>query len=79
MSIKPLRASVESGMFSVIVRLEAGTRLDDVVYLGAMDMMMLSGTVEYPSGPLAARLEPGIWGYAPANSRIDGLIAHAAL
>jgi quercetin dioxygenase-like cupin family protein len=75
MAIKPLRASSESGMFSVVVRLRKGTHLQHLVYLGAMDLMVLSGSMEYPQGPLAATLEPGIWGYAPANSRIDELVA----
>ena len=76
MSIKPLRASSESGMFSVIVQLRAGTTLSGLVHLGAMDMMMLSGSMTYGSGPLASTLEPGIWGYIPANARIDQLRAN---
>ena len=75
LAIKPLRASSESGMFSVVVHLRKDTHLQHLVYLGAMDLMVLSGAMEYPAGPLAARLEPGIWGYAPANSRIDELVA----
>ena len=76
MSIKPLRASSESGMFSVIVQLRAGTTLSGLVHLGAMDTMMLSGSMTYGSGPLASTLEPGIWGYIPANARIDQLRAN---
>ena len=76
MSIKPLRASSESGMFSIIVQLRAGTTLSGLVHLGAMDMMMLSGSMTYGSGPLASTLEPGIWGYIPANARIDELRAN---
>jgi len=76
LSIKPLRASTESGMFSMIVKLAKGTELSGLVYLGAMDMMVLSGTLTYPNGPMAGTLEPGTWGYVPANSRIDRLIAN---
>jgi len=75
MSLKPLRASNESGMFSVIVRLAEGTQLPQLVHLGAMDMMVLSGTMSYPEGPMAGLLEPGTWGYVPANARIDRLSA----
>ncbi len=75
MSIKPLRASTESGMFSVIVRLQKGTELSGLVYLGAMDMLVLSGSMTYPDGPMAGTLEPGTWGYAPANARIQRIVA----
>jgi hypothetical protein len=75
MAIKPLRASPESGMFSVVVKVRKGATLNNLVYLGAMDMMLLSGRMRYPQGPLEATLEPGIWGFAPANSRIDALVA----
>ncbi|NIP16536.1 MAG: hypothetical protein GWM88_18030, partial [Pseudomonadales bacterium] len=37
-SIKPLRASSESGMFSTVVRIAGGSELSSIVYLGAMDM-----------------------------------------
>ena len=72
---KPLRASTESGMFSLIMKVENGVAVNDLVYLGAMDMMMLSGKMSYPDGPLSYPLEPSIWGYVPANSRINSLIA----
>ena len=75
MSIKPLRASAESSMFSIIVRLEKAAELNGLVYLGAMDMMVLSGALTYPDGPLAGTLEPGTWGYVPANARIERLVA----
>jgi len=75
LAFKPLRASSESGMFSSIVRMEAGTRLSSLVYLGAMDMILLSGAMSYPEGPLHSQLEPGTWGYIPANARINGLAA----
>ncbi|TDJ38687.1 MAG: hypothetical protein E2O54_12550 [Gammaproteobacteria bacterium] len=75
MSIKPLRASSETAMFSVVVRLAAGTEVKGFVYLGAMDMMMLSGKLTYPDGPMAGTLEPGTWGYVPANAKIERLVA----
>jgi hypothetical protein len=40
-----------------------------------MDMMVLSGAMTYPEGPMAGTLTTGTWGYAPANSRIDRLVA----
>ena len=76
MSIKPLRASSESGMFSMIVQMKAGTVLTGLVHLGAMDMILLSGSMTYGEGPLASTLEPGIWGYIPANARINQLKAN---
>jgi quercetin dioxygenase-like cupin family protein len=75
MSIKPLRASNESGMFSLVARMEKGTQLPELVHLGAMDMIVLSGKMTYPEGPMAGTLEPGIWGYVPANAKIAGLRA----
>ena len=75
MAFKPMRASSESGMFSVIVKLAAGTELSGLVYLGAMDMIVLSGSMTYPEGPMSGTLLPGTWGYVPANARIDRLAA----
>jgi quercetin dioxygenase-like cupin family protein len=75
MAIKPLRASVETSMFTVVVKLEQGSELARLVYLGAMDMMVLSGAMTYPEGPMAGTLEPGTWGYVPANARIERLAA----
>jgi len=75
MAIKPLRASVETGMFTVVVKLHRGTELAGLVHLGAMDMIVLSGTMAYPEGPMAGKLAPGTWGYVPANARIDRLVA----
>ena len=75
MHIKPLRASTETSMFSVVVKLDGGTELSGVVYLGAMDMIILSGVMSYPDGPMSGKLEPGTWGYVPANARIERLVA----
>jgi hypothetical protein len=79
MRFKPLRASTESGMFSAIVRLERNAVLAGIVYLGAMDMMVLSGHMAYAEGPLSGSLEPGTWGYVPANVRIERLVAEEAV
>jgi quercetin dioxygenase-like cupin family protein len=76
LSIKPLRASSESGMFSVIARLERGAKLAGLVHLGAMDLLVLSGAMRYSEGPLANKLSPGTWGYVPANARIASLVAN---
>ena len=75
MAVKPLRASVETGMFTVVVKLRRGTELAGLIYLGAMDMIVLSGVMAYPDGPMAGTLEPGTWGYVPANTRIERLVA----
>lgn len=74
-AIKPLRASSESGMFSVIARISAGTRVAGLVHLGAMDLLVLSGALRYDEGPLASTLGPGTWGYVPANARIASMSA----
>ena len=44
-SLKPLRASMESGMFSVIVRLEKGAVLERLLSLSGMDLLVLSGAL----------------------------------
>ncbi len=77
LSMKPLRASSETGMFSAVLRLEQGAVLSGLVHLGAMDMIVLSGSMRYPHGPMAGTLEPGTWGYVPANARIEALVAEA--
>jgi quercetin dioxygenase-like cupin family protein len=75
LSFKPLRASLETGTFSAVVRLARGSKLAGLVHLGAMDMFVLSGRLTYPEGPLAGTLTPGAWGYVPANARIERLDA----
>ena len=40
---KPLRASRESGMFSAIVKLNQGVSTTNLLHLGAMDLLILSG------------------------------------
>ncbi len=70
--LKPLRASIESGMFSAIVQIEAGAS-PHMLYLGAADLYLLSGEMSCPDGDFHAQLEPGVWGFIPANTRIQGL------
>ncbi len=71
LQIKPLRASAESGMFSAVMRMEAGAGVCPLVFLGAMDLMVLSGRMRIMDGPLATELSAGIWGYVPASCRIN--------
>ena len=72
--LKPLRASTESGMFSVVVKLEAGAGLPSSICLGGMDLFVLSGEVLYEEDGVQSTLEPGTWGYIPANTRITSML-----
>ena len=72
--LKPLRASTESGMFSAVVKLEAGAGLVSSTPLGGMDLFVLSGEVRYAEDGVESTLEPGTWGYLPANTRIDAMV-----
>lgn len=74
MHLKPLRASTESGMFSVVVKLDAGAGLVSATCLGGMDLFVLSGEVLYEEGGTESTLEPGTWGYLPANTRIARMV-----
>jgi hypothetical protein len=47
LAFKPLRASTESGMFSLVLKLDQGCELAGLVHLGAMDMIVLSGRMRY--------------------------------
>ncbi len=75
LAIKPLRASPESGHFSMILQVNEGITVSNLLHLGAADLMLLSGKMRYTGGDLIADVEPGIWGYIPANSRIGALVA----
>ena len=75
MHLKPLRASTESGVFSAVVKLEAGAAMPAAVALGGMDMLVLSGAVQYAEDGATSVLEPGAWGYIPANTRITSMTA----
>lgn len=74
MHLKPLRASTESGMFSVVVKLEAGAGLRSSTPLGGMDLFVLSGEVLYEEDGTESTLEPGTWGYLPANTAIASML-----
>ena len=74
-SLKPLRASMESGMFSVIVRLEKGAALERLLSLSGMDLLVLSGALDYADDSGESHLEPGIWGYLSANTCMQSLTA----
>ena len=75
LDLKPLRASRETGLFTAVLRLRAGTALPRAVHLGAMDMLVLSGRLSYRGGDLAASCGPGTFGYVPANARVEGVQA----
>ena len=75
MSIKPARASGESGIFSLIFKLDAGSSLPASVYLGGMDMLILSGKAEYVQEDSKSILNPGTWGFVCANSRVNSFLA----
>jgi len=75
MSIKPARASGETGIFSLIFKLEAGYSLPASVYLGGMDMLILSGKAEYHQNDSKSILDPGTWGFVSANSRVNSFLA----
>jgi hypothetical protein len=62
----------------VIIRLEAGSGLPPAVYLGGLDLMVLSGALTYNQDGSDSLLEPGIWGYVSANSRVGEITASEA-
>ena len=74
-SVKPLRASMESGMFSLIVRLEQGASLERLLALSGMDLLVLSGGLDFADSRGESHLEPGIWGYLSANTCMERLTA----
>jgi quercetin dioxygenase-like cupin family protein len=75
MFMKPMRASDETGYFSMVLKVAGGASQPDHIYLGAMDFFVLSGKMTCPSGPLAGDVCVGTWGYIPANARVGGLTA----
>lgn len=76
MSYKAMRVSPETSMFSLIVRMEKGTVQPTLTYLGEMDFLMLYGNMTFPSGPLAGTVDQGIFGFVPANTEVEGLVAN---
>ena len=73
--MKTVRASMESGMFSVILKIEEGHHLPSSVFLGGLDLLILSGEVQYSEGAATSALTPGTWGYLPANTRASSVRA----
>ena len=76
LSVKPLRASAETGVFTVVMRLAAGSAWPATVHLGAMDMLVLSGTLGCIGGDIEGSFGPGTFGYIPANARVNGMHAN---
>lgn len=71
-SFKPLRVSKETGAFTILLKMPAGTVMPTHVILGPQDTFILSGELTYPSGALKGSLGPGIWGYTPALAKLEG-------
>lgn len=63
-SYKLLRASVETGAFTVMLRVEAGGFFLAHKHLGAADFYVLQGRLEYEGGTAVA----GDWIYEPNGS-----------
>ena len=70
-SMKTVRASMESGMFSLILKIEEGKAFPPSVFLGGMDLLLLSGEVDFSQGGQTSLLKPGTWGFVPANIKVD--------
>lgn len=75
LSVKPLRASAETGVFTTVMKLAAGSAWPATVHLGAMDMLVLSGELGCEGSGITGRFGPGTFGYIPANSRVDAIRA----
>lgn len=76
-AFKPLRASIESGLFSVILKIEAGKALPPATYFSGLDMLLLSGELHYEKDSAASTLRPGVWGYFAANTHAAAFQAQA--
>lgn len=70
MSLKTMRASAETGSYSVIVKLDAGAKMPAAVYLSGMDLTLLSGQITYRQDDQESLVTPGTWGYISANSKV---------
>ena len=77
MSIKPLRASLETGFFTSIIKLSAGTTLPGLFLFGGCDLLVLSGDLSWQTSDSTASLEAGVWGYMPANTRTGAIRANS--
>ena len=74
-SMKTVRASMESGMFSLVIKIEEGKAFPNSVFLGGMDLLVLSGELDFSQGGRTSVLKPGTWGFVPANTKIDSIAA----
>merc|ERR1712232_1129955 len=77
---KPLRASDETGAFTMLVKLDEGAELKNLLHLGAADLYVLDGKVQYGKGSSVAPtghkvLTPAYWGYIPAMSKAKSIKA----
>lgn len=72
---KPLRTSAESGMFSLILQIGKGYDLAPALFIGGVDLLILSGSLEVEKDNATSRLEPGAWGYLPASSTVTSMRA----
>jgi hypothetical protein len=72
---KALRASAESGMFSIILRLESGADFAPGLCIGGLDLLVLSGCLHFAKDDAVSALRPGTWGYLPANSVVASMRA----
>lgn len=72
---KPLRASSESGSFSVVLKLDAGSRLPPAYFFSGMDLLVLAGQLAYRENGITSDLVPGTWGYISATSRVAEIVA----
>ena len=76
LSVKPIRVSPESGMFSMIFKLDKGSSFPSSIYLGGMDLLVLSGQLGYTEEDKESVLAPGTWGFISANSKVNSITAH---
>lgn len=74
-AMKPLRASKETGVFTVLMKAKKGAKQPLLVNLGASDTFILSGKLTFPNGNMKAALTPGFWAYAPAGTVMEGAFA----
>jgi len=71
-SMKPLRVSRETGAFTVLMKMKAGTTQPPHVLLGMSDTFIISGKLTYSKGPMKGEIGPGVWGYTPAGAKMEG-------
>jgi len=74
-SMKPLRVSRETGAFTIVLKMVAGTVQTPHILLGMSDTFIISGKLSYTKGPMMGVIGPGIWGYTPAGVKMEGTTA----